>query len=209
MKRGAFIVLEGLDGCGKSTQAEALVERLEAAGHKVVHTREPGGTKVGERIRALLLDRALGEIDPRCEVFLYQAARAQIAAEVIRPALEAGQMVVCERWHYATTAYQTAPHDGTATGAPEAMVRETAAWATAGTEPDRAVLLEISEEEMGRRLDRDLDRIEARGTSYLQRVGAVYRRIFESDPTRFRIVSAQGSIEAVHARVWEAVHDLI
>lgn len=209
MTQGAFIVLEGLDGCGKSTQAEALVSRLTAAGHTVVHTREPGGTRVGERIRGVLLDRSLGEIDPRCEVFLYQAARAQIVSEVIRPALARGETVVCERWHYATTAYQTAPHDGAATGAPEAMVRETAAWATVGTEPDRAVLLELPDVERDARMGVDLDRIESRGSTYRQRVGAVYRRIFESDADRFRIVSAVGTVAEVHERVWEAVDDLV
>lgn len=208
MTRGIFIVLEGLDGCGKSTQAHRLIERLEAEGWSVVHTREPGGTKVGVRIRGVLLDRSLGEIDPRCEVFLYQAARAQIASEVIRPAIEAGKAVVCERWHYATTAYQTVAHEGTDTGAPEAMVRETAAWATAGTEPDRAVLLELDPRERARRLGEDLDRIEARGDTYRERVGAVYRRIFEGDAERFRIVSAEGGIDDVHDRVWEAVRDL-
>lgn len=209
MKRGVFIVLEGLDGCGKSTQAERLIARMTEAGHEVVHTREPGGTLVGERIRSVLLDRSLGEIDPRCEVFLYQAARAQIASEVIRPALAAGRSVVCERWHYATTAYQTVAHEGTDRGAPEAMVRETAAWATAGTEPERAILLELGPRERARRLGEDLDRIEARGDSYRERVGAVYRTIFESDAERFRIVSAEGDIDTVHARVWEAVRDLI
>ena len=181
MASGAFIVLEGLDGCGKSTQAEALVQRLEQEGHQVLHTREPGGTPVGERIRAVLLDRSLGEIDPRCEVFLYQAARAQIASAVIRPALEAGTSVVCERWHYATMAYQTAAHDGAQAGAPAEMVRETAAWATAGTEPDRAILLELPDAERDARMGADLDRIEARGSTYRQRVGDVYRRIFESE----------------------------
>ncbi len=209
MSDGVFLVLDGLDGCGKSTQAELLVTRIEALGRKVVHTREPGGTLVGERIRELLLDASLGEIDPICEVFLYQAARAQIASSVIAPALRDGAVVVCERWHYATTAYQTVSHAGSEAGASESFVRESAAWATRGVEPVRAVLLELPREETARRLARELDRIEARGESYRDKVGAVYRRLFSADPERFRIVAADGSIEAVHERVWEAVGDVV
>jgi dTMP kinase len=208
MSIGRFIVLEGIDGCGKSTQATRLVERLRGAGRAVVHTREPGGTRLGERVRALLLGKDLGEIDPRAEVFLYQAARAQIAAEVIRPALERGEVVVCERGHYATMAYQTAAHAAAAAGAPAAMVRETSSWATAGTEPDRAVLLDLEARSSSARMSRDLDRIESRGESYRAVVAATYRALFADDPDRLRVVPADGTIEVVETRVWEAVHDL-
>ena len=205
---GRFVVLEGIDGCGKSTQAARLAARLEGLGRDVLHTREPGGTLLGERVRALLLDKGLGEIDPRAEVFLYQAARAQIAAEVIGPAVAAGRVVICERWHFATMAYQTAAHGATATGAPADMVRDTSAWATGGVEPDRALLLDLSVDGSRARIERDLDRIEARGDDYRAAVGARYREIFAVDAERLRIVSAAGSRDDVEARVWGAVRDL-
>src|SRR5690349_19262464 len=134
---GRFVVLEGLDGCGKSTQARRLAERLARAGRDVVHAREPGGTPAGERIRALLPGPTLGEIEALTEVLLYQAARAELTARVIRPALARGAVVVCERWHYATSAYQ-----GAAGGASPEAVARSSALATGGLEPDRAVLLD-------------------------------------------------------------------
>ena len=155
--RGRFVVLDGLDGGGKSTQAARLVARLERLGRRVLHVRDPGSTPAGERIRALLLDPGLGEIVPECEVLLYQAARAQLVRARIAPALAEGRDVVCERWHHATAAYQ-----GHAGGASLEVVRITSAVATGGTEPDRAVLLDVDVHEAGRRMDRPRDRIEAR-----------------------------------------------
>ncbi len=207
MTAGIFIVLEGLDGCGKTTQANRLAARIEGFGRTVVHTREPGGTEVGERIRDVLLDARTGGMDPRAEVFLYQAARAHLVSSVIRPALASGHVVVCERWHYATQAYQTTPQ-GDLTGAPADMVRETSAWATAGTEPNRAVLLDMPSDETGERIRRPLDRIESRGSTYREGVAIAFREIFDADPERLRTVSAVGSIDTVGDRVWEAVADL-
>lgn len=201
--RGVFIVLEGLDGAGKSTQARRLAVRLESMGRTVVHTREPGGTLLGERVRALLLDPSLGEISPVSEVFLYQACRAQIVRDLIRPALETGVVVVCERWHYSTSAYQ-----GAAGRAGDAVVRATSAIATGGLEPDRAVLMDLPDRVAGARLGRLLDRIEGRGEDYRSRVAESFRAIFRQDPTRMRTVSAVGAPEQVEQRVWTAVEDL-
>jgi dTMP kinase len=200
---GRFVVLEGLDGCGKSTQARRLAERLRRLGRDVLHAREPGGTPAGERIRALLLDPALGEIEPLTEVLLYQAARAELTARVIRPALGRGAVVVCERWHYATSAYQ-----GAAGGAPAEDVRRSSALATGGLEPDRAVLLDAPAEALDRRLSRPRDRIESRGGTYRERVAAGFRALFAADPQRMRVVEALGTPDDVEARVWEAVRDL-
>lgn len=209
MKQGRFFVLEGLDGCGKSTQARRLVQRLEASGRTVVHTREPGGTPLGEAVRGILLDPATGEIHPRAEVLLYQVARAQLVEAVIRPALQQGVDVVCERWHYATLAYQTASHAGADQGASEDVVRTSSGLATAGVEPDRAILLALPLETGAERVGADQDRIEARGDAYRRQVAATYARIFAGDAARFRTVTARGSIDEVHARVWEAVADLV
>jgi len=201
---GRFFVLEGLDGCGKTTQARRLVERLRVLGREVVATREPGGTLAGERIRAVLLDPTLGEVDPLTEVLLYQAARRQLVTQVIAPALARGACVVCERWHYATQAYQ-----GAAGGADPAAVRASTALATGGLEPDRAVLLEVSDAAAQARLSRPKDRIESRGPDYRRRVAAGLRGLFLADPERLRIVSAEGTAEAVEARVWEALRDAL
>lgn len=200
---GRFVVLEGLDGCGKSTQARRLTERLERSGRDVVHAREPGGTPAGERIRALLLDPELGEIEPLTEVLLYQAARAELTARVLRPALARGAIVVCERWHYATSAYQ-----GAAGGAPAEAVRASSTLATGGLEPDRAVLLDAPVEALDARLARPRDRIESRGGTYRARVAAGFRALFAADRERMRVVDALGTADEVEARVWEAVRDL-
>ena len=203
---GVFIVLEGLDGCGKSTQAVRLSERLRALGRTVVHTREPGGTALGERLRDVLLDNSLGEIAPMAEVFLYQASRAQLVEAVIRPALEAGQVVVCERWHYATTAYQGA-YEGVGRRADPQALETSSILAVGGTEPDRAILLEVPEAESGSRLGSLLDRVESRGDAYRARVGEAFRQLFSEEGSRHVIVSGRGSIEDVETRVWEAVRD--
>lgn len=200
---GRFIVLDGVDGAGKSTQARRIVARLGALGRSVLHTREPGGTHAGERIRALLLDPALGEIDALTEVLLYQAARRQLVAEVIRPALARGDVVVCERWHYATQAYQ-----GAAGGAGAEEVRLSSRLATGGLEPDRAVLLDVADDSAQRRMDRPRDRIESRGAEYRARVAEGFRRIFAADPPRMRVVAAEGTPDEVEVRVWDAVRDL-
>jgi len=202
---GVFIVLEGVDGCGKSTQARRLLARLQGAGRQAVHVREPGATAAGERIRELLLDPGSGDIVPVAEMFLYQAARAQLVAEVVRPALGAGQDVICERWHYATSAYQ-----GIAGGVGLEPVRVTSGFATGGLEPHRAVLLDLPGEVADGRLGELLDRMESKGPSFRGRVAAALRDLFadEGPDSTLRTVSAEGSPDEVEARVWKAVRDL-
>ena len=201
---GVFVVLEGVDGCGKSTQARRLCRRLADQGRRgPLHVREPGGTRAGERIRELLLDRETGELAPVTEVFLYQAARAQLVAEVLRPALAAGRDVICERWHYATLAYQ-----GIAGGAGREAVERTSSLATGGLEPGRAVLLDLPGASADARLGADLDRIESRGAAYRVQVGDGLREIFETGGETFRIVPAEGTKDQVEESVWEAVRDL-
>lgn len=206
---GRFIVLEGLDGCGKSTQARRLVAWLEARGRRVLHTREPGGTALGERVRELLLDPATGHVAGRAEMLLYQVARAQLVETVLRPTLASGIDVVCERWHYATEAYQGArtATDGEGGVAPEVVARASAI-ATDGLEPDRAILLRLDEDRGQRRIEGPLDRIEQRGAAYRRQVAAAYAAIFTRDPKRLRVVPADGSIEAVSQLVVTEVEDL-
>lgn len=204
---GIFLVLDGADGCGKSTQAARLTSRIQALGRKVVHTREPGGTDLGERLRTVLLDHELGEIAPMAEVFLYQASRAQLVETVIRPALAQGQVVLCERWHYATCAYQGAYGGVGRRADPEALL-QTSALAVGGTEPDRAILLDLPPGVADARLGADLDRVEARGKDYRASVAERFRDIFREDPQQRRIVAAGGEVDDVAERVWEAVRDL-
>jgi dTMP kinase len=202
---GLFLVLEGLDGTGKSTQAKRLVERIAATGRRAVHLREPGGTPVGERIREVLLDPASGDLDAVTETFLYQAARRRLVLERLRPALAEGAVVVCERWHTATEAYQAGGG-----GADPAFVRATSRAATGGLEPRRALLLALPlAEAAARRSGRAPDRIERRDDAYRARVEAAFRALFAGDPDRFRVVDASGDPDAVAARVWEAVRDLL
>ncbi len=203
-----FFVLDGLDGCGKTTQAGLLAERLRGLGRTVLHTREPGGSALGERVRALLLDPSLGDVAPMAEVFLYQASRAQLVEAVIRPALAVGQVVVCERWHYATTAYQGA-YEGIGTRASAHALRTSSELATQGVEPQRALLLDMPPSASDARVGTERDRLESRGATYRDRVGARFREIFAEAPEQRRVISAEGSIEAVAERVWEAVRDLV
>jgi dTMP kinase len=206
-RSGIFLVLDGLDGCGKSTQALRLCDRLRTLGHDVVHAREPGGTPLGERVRAVLLDPEVGDIAPLSEMFLYQASRAQLVDAVIRPALDAGRVVVCERWHYATRAYQGA-YRGVGRRADDEALDLSSRLAVGETEPHRAVLLDMPPADADARLGRLLDRVEARGDDYRAAVAHRFRAIFRAEPERFRVVSAAGGVDDVAGRVWEAVSDL-
>ena len=189
-----LIAFEGGEACGKSTQAALLAARLGA-----VLTREPGGTAVGERVRALLLDPQVDDLDPRAEALLVAAARAQHVAEVVAPALAAGRDVVTDRFSHSSLAYQ-----GYGRGLPLAEVRDLSAWASGGLWPDVVVLLELPAEEAAARRG-EPDRFEAAGRDFHRRVEAGFRALAAADPGRWRVVDGSGSVEEVAARVWEAV----
>ena len=191
--RGRFIVLEGGEGCGKSTQAGLLAERLGA-----VLTREPGGTATGERIRSLVLGSEDAPVAARTEALLVVAARAQHVEEVIRPALAAGRDVVCDRFSGSTLAYQ-----GYGRGLPVEELRCLSQWATDGLEPDRVILLEVSPATAARRLRARgaADRIEGAGAAFLDRVVAGFSALAAADPERWRVADGEGSVSEVAARV--------
>lgn len=195
MSPGRLIAFEGGDGCGKSTQARLLAERLGA-----LLTREPGGTSVGERVRAVLLDPTVEHLDPRAEALLMAAARAQHVAEVIRPALQDGRDVVTDRYSHSSIAYQ-----GYGRGLDLDEVRRLSDWATEGLWPDLVVFLEVSPETAAVRVSADPDRLEAAGSDFHQRVGTGFRALAQAEPERFRVLDGEGSVDEVAERVWRVV----
>ncbi len=192
-----FVSLEGIDGSGKSTQAKLLAEAL---GPETLLIREPGGTAAAERIRELLADPAL-EIDPLAELLLFCAARADLTAGVIRPALEAGRDVVSDRFADSSVAYQGA---GRGLGVGEVISLTDAA--TEGLWPDLTVLLRIDPELGFARADGD-DRLEGEGLELQRAVAAAYEEIAQIAADRFAAVDASGTVEEVHERVMEAVSE--
>lgn len=188
-----FIAFEGGDAAGKSTQADRLVGRIGA-----VQTREPGGTPAGEAIRALFLDPATGDLDPRTEALLMAAARAQHAATVIRPALEAGRHVVTDRYLYSSVAYQA--H---ARGLDPDDVRNLSLWATADLEPDAVVLLDVPVDVARARVAGSApDRVESEDAGFHERVRDGYLTQADGDPQRWIVVDATGGPDEVWEQVW-------
>jgi dTMP kinase len=189
-----FVSFEGIDGSGKSTHALLLAEALGAEGREVVATREPGGTEAGERIRELLLGDA--DLTPWAEAALFAASRAQLVEEVIRPALESGRAVVCDRFLDSSLAYQ-----GIARGLGLDAVLELNRIATRGLLPDRTFLLVLPVDEALRRTRGEPDRIEREGRAFLERVAAAYGRLAELFPERIVAVDATLTKEQVAEQI--------
>ena len=205
MARGIFITLEGADGCGKSTQAELLAEVLLARGREVVRLREPGGTPISEKIRALLLDSANGEMVPEAELLLYEASRAQLTRQVIEPALERGAVVLCDRYYDSTYAYQAGGR-----GLDETIVRQSNVLGSCGRVPDRTLVLDLDPAiGYARATAGGADRMEAEGLAFQERVRAAYLRLVAEEPARVRVVDAAGEKDAVTARLVSALEDLL
>jgi dTMP kinase len=198
-RRGRLIAFEGVEGAGKSTQLELLRQTLEKAGHRVVSTREPGGTTVGEQIRSILLDRG-STLDPRAEALLFAAARAQLVEQVIRPALERGETVLCDRYLHSSLAYQ-----GVARGLGVEPVAAVNAFATGGLLPDLVVLLAVDPAEGLDRVRGALDRIEDQDLEFHQQVERGFMELAAADPGRFLVVDAARPAEQVAAEVRAAV----
>jgi dTMP kinase len=193
--RGLFVTFEGIDRSGKTTQARLLCEAL---GDEAVAVREPGGTPVGERVRGLLKDPA-AEIGPEAEALLFAAARAELVAKVIRPALDAGRVVVSDRFLDSSLAYQ-----GAARGLGVDEVERINRWATGGLVPDLTLLLEIGTAAAASR-GAEGDRIESEGAGLQQAVLEAYDRLAETDPGRWRRIDADRPPREVHADVLAAV----
>lgn len=196
---GRFIVFEGGEGSGKSTQAARLADRLGA-----VLTREPGGTTIGGALRALLLDASTTGLDDRAEALLMAADRAQHVAEVIRPALASGRHVVSDRYAGSTLAYQ-----GYGRGLPVDDLRRLSAWAAAGLTPDLVVLLDVPRDlgstRAAARVDPVPDRVEAAGDGFHSRVAQGYRALAAADSARWVVVDGSAPADEVEAVVWKSV----
>jgi len=192
---GRLIAFEGADGTGKSTQARLLADRLGA-----VLTREPGGTPLGEILRSIVLDPAGVAPADRAEALIIAAARAQLVAEVLRPALEAGRDVVTDRYIASSVAYQGY---GRGLGADE--VAAVSAFATDGLAADLVVVIEVDEATTAERLGGDLDRIEQAGVDFRSRVIAGYRAMADAEPDRWVVVDGNGTVDEVADRVAAAV----
>lgn len=196
--RGLFITVEGIDGCGKSTQARLIAAALEAAGHDVLRLREPGGVKISEQIRAILLDPANAEMGDACELLLYEAARAQLVHQVIRPALAAGKTVICDRFYDSTTAYQAF-----ADGLDRNMVSQANELAVDGCRPDLTLVFDLPvEDALRRRSGREAeDRLELKGLEFQERVAAGFRAVAADEPDRVKLIDAGESIAEVFSGV--------
>lgn len=203
--RGLFITLEGADGCGKSTQAAILADRIAATGREVVRLREPGGTAVSEKIRALVLDPENSEMAPECELLLFEASRAQLVRQVIEPALARGAVVVCDRFYDSTFAYQAAGRS-----LAEPTIRAANALGSCGVAPDRTLVLDMDTDAALSRATRDgADRMEAEGVAFQRRVREGYLRLVAEEPHRVRRVDAAGTVEEVAGRLADALADLL
>ena len=195
--RGLLVTFEGIDRSGKTTQSRLLCEAL---GADAVGVREPGGTALGERVRELLKDPA-AEIGPEAEVLLFAAARAELVAEVVRPALEEGKVVVSDRFLDSSLAYQ-----GAARGMGVEEVERVNRWATGGLVPDLTILLEINPAAAAARTG-ETDRFEDEGSSLQEQVGAAYRELADAEPDRWRRIDADRAADDVHRDVLAAVEE--
>ena len=200
--KGLFITLEGVEGCGKSTQLRLLQEHLAARDYDVVTTREPGGTPAAEAVRAILLDPVHTALSPMAEALLYAAARAQHVDELIRPALEAGKIVLSDRFADSTTAYQGAGRD-----IPAETIQTLHSLATRGTWPGLTIVLDLPAAEGLKRAasGRGPDRIEMEPLDFHERVREEFLRIAQTEPGRVHVVDASQPVEAVSAEICSIV----
>jgi dTMP kinase len=202
---GKMIVLDGPDGCGKTTQAGLLVEAMRGRGLSVLAVRDPGGTALSERIRRLLLGPDAGDISARAEVLLYMASRAELVARIIRPALEQGRIVIADRFYSSSAAYQ-----GVGRGLGVEEVLALARFACDGVEPTLTIILDMDPMDAFRRRGAQAaDRIERRPIEYHQRVRLGFQEFAQAFPERVRLISAAQPIEVVAAGVMAEVERVL
>lgn len=204
MKRGIFITFEGPEGSGKTTHSRLLCDFLRKKGFKVLHTREPGGTLISEKIRGILLDPENKGMDVACEMLLYMAARAQIVREKILPGLEQGRIVVCDRFTDATLAYQ-----GYAGAMDLKVINSIAGVVTKGLKPDITFLLDIDPKAGLSRTGRSKDRMERKSIIYHNKVRGGYLAIAKKERKRIKVLSSAGEITRTQEEIKKAVLNIL
>ncbi len=203
--RGRFLVFDGPDGSGKSTQLKLFLAATRRAGVRVTEVREPGGTEIGEKIRGALLEHLdREEMSVRCEMLLYMASRAQLCEQVIAPALKRGELVVADRFVASTYAYQ-----GAAGGIPFGEIESVAWIAMRGVVPDATLIFDVDQETAATRLNPLLDRMEAKGAAFHARVRSGYLSLIESDrdSRRYLGIDARGGEGEVFANIISALRE--
>ena len=208
---GRFITFEGGEGCGKSTQIRLLADRLRAAGKEVLLTREPGGTALAEKIRTLVREESDDPPNSRAETLLFLASRAQVVEGVIRPALESGTWVLCDRFADSTFAYQ-----GYGRGLDLDELRRINSFATGGLAPDRTILLNVSPEVSAKRMrareaatNTGADRMEKAGDDFHFRLRQGFLELAAAEPERFSVIQADGAVEEVGETVWNSIQPML
>jgi len=201
--RGLLITLEGIDGCGKSTQATILARRLADSGIDFLPLREPGGTAVGENIRQVLLDNCYSP-SLQAELFLYMAARSELAEQVILPALRDGRIIVCDRFTDSTLAYQ-----GYGGGVDLDFIRLLNHRATGGIVPQLTILLDLPVEAAAERRGASADRMESKDIRFHQRVRNGYLEIARFEPHRVVVIDASGTVEEQGELIWQLILELV
>lgn len=204
---GTFVVFEGIDCSGKSTQLQLLLNYLSGRGCPVLSTREPGGTRIGELLRQILLDPANGELQSKTEAFLYAAARAQHVAEKIKPALDAGKIVLCDRFYHSTLAYQ-----GWGRGIRHDLLSGLNNLATGGLSPDLVILLDLPPEDALLRLNTKghaVDRLESETLSFFRRVREGFLVQARKEDARFRVYDARLPVDTINKDICSALEGIL
>ena len=201
---GVFISLDGVDGGGKSTQVRLLAEYLQTLGHEVMTFRDPGGTKLGEALREILLHRQEIPLTGTAEMLLYMASRAELVAECIRPALESGKTVITDRFLLANVVYQ-----GCAGGLDPIQLWQVGEIATGGLQPDLTIVLDIDVDKALGRIERDFDRLESRGVEYMEKVRRGFLEQVSHLGARAVVINANAEIEAVQTQIRASVDCLL
>ena len=199
MTKGLFITFEGGDGCGKTTQIKLIDEYLQNKGYKTLLTREPGSKGLGIKLREILLNYD-GEVSPTCESFLFLADRAQHVDCIIKPALEAGFIVLCDRHTDSTVAYQ-----GYGRGLDIEQIHRLNKIATSGLKPDLTIVLDVDVETSQARVGNEKDRMESAGVEFFERVRNGFLEIAKLEPNRVKVIDSKQSIEQIHQQILELI----
>ncbi|MFA6456749.1 MAG: dTMP kinase [Bacteroidota bacterium] len=202
-----FLSFEGIDCCGKTTQAKLLAEKLESLNHRTLFIREPGGTEISEQIRQILLNKKNLKMTQMTELLLFSASRAQLVSEVIKPALAKNQIVICDRFVDSTTAYQ-----GYGRGLHHGGVKGINTVATSGVLPKKTFFIDISIHEMYARRQashQEIDRMEMSNEEFYNRVREGYLELAKEEPGRFVVINGKQEVDLIHDIIWKEVDGML